>query len=86
MLIFASFIARAAREAGMKTPTFEHKKEEWDEDEFPHFAVFCKIQLGRSMSSPSQHWENAKIIAAIPDDMIRKVTLKDLLAMGVDVT
>ena len=81
MLAFPSMLTEAAKTAGMKTPDLS-KTEEWDREAFPHFTVFCGAQLERPMSSPTEHWDNAKIIAAIPDDRIRQMTVADLLAAG----
>jgi len=84
MLAFPSMIARAAEQAGMKTPNFDDINDDWgfNPEEFPHFQVFCIAQLGRSMSDMGEHWGNAKVIAEIPDDEIRSVTLEDLLYRG----
>lgn len=81
MLAFPSMLYGAATQAGMKTPEFGDN-DEYDREEFPHFAVFCAVQLGRRMSDMSEHWGNAKVIAEIPDDEIRSVTLEDLIGRG----
>lgn len=86
MLAFESLIAQAATDAGMKTPPGELLDEEWSAEEYPHFRVFCNIQLGREMSRPNQHWDNAKVIAKIPDDRIKEMTLADLEAAGVELS
>lgn len=78
MIAFPFMLFRPAEQAGMKTPT----DEEYDPNEFPHFHVFCSMQLGAPMPNPSSHWENAKVIAAIPSDQIKTVTPKDILALG----
>lgn len=79
MLMFPCMISTAASEAGMKVPS---DPADFDRDKFPHFAVFCAAQLGRAMTSPHEHWENAKIIADIPDKDIRRVTVYDLINRG----
>lgn len=79
MLAFPSMIAKAAEEAGMKVP---ENPDDFSPHEFPHFQVFCSVQLGRRMNSMVEHWENAKVIAAIPDDEIKQVSVDDLIKLG----
>jgi hypothetical protein len=79
MLAFPRMLTNAAIEAGMKTP---ENPDDFDHHEFPHFAVFCSAQLCRTMSSPNEHWDNAKVIVKIPDDKIKEITLEELLAKG----
>lgn len=69
-----------AEKAGMKVP---ENVDNFDRNEYPHFAVYCAIQLGAPMPYPTAHWDNAKLIASIPDDKIRAVTLSELKEMGV---
>jgi hypothetical protein len=82
MIVFESLLMKPASDAGMKVPDDPDKG--FSAHEFPHFQVFCTLQLARPMSSPSQHWENAKIIAAVPEDKIRTMKLDDFVALGVD--
>lgn len=82
MLAFAGMLVPAAKDAGMKVPEFD-KDEKWNNEEFPHFTVFCNVQLGKSMRYPGEHFENAKAIASIPEDKIRLVTADDLKSFGV---
>lgn len=82
MMAFPSMLLKAAQEAGMKTPPLEDQNTEgFDPTEFPHFHVFCIVQLGRRMEL-GEHWENAKVVAAIPDEFIHLVTLRQLIARG----
>lgn len=82
MMAFPSMIAAAARQAGMKVPDDKQIEEDsWRPTEFPHFAVFCNVQLGVPVTW-GNHWENAKIIAKIPDDKIKTTTPKDLEKLG----
>lgn len=88
MLAFESMIAAAARDAGMKTPpdsALDHDdrpKPGWSPEEYPHFHVFCNAQLARPVEH-GEHWDNAKIIAAIPEDKIKTTTFDDLRELGV---
>ena len=54
-------------------------------EDFPHFAVFCTVQLGSPMPYPTAYWGNAEVIAAVPEDKIRTVTFNDLAAAGLAV-
>ena len=54
MIIFAGLLIPAAVDAGMKAPDHETLDEDNLEalrDEFPHFYVFCQMQLARPMQS-----------------------------------
>lgn len=79
MLAFPSMLTSAAEQAGMKFPS---DPDDFSPEEFPHFQVFCSVQLGRRMNDLSEHWDNAKVIAAIPDEEIKKVSLDDLIDRG----
>lgn len=81
MLAFAFMLIDAAEQAGMKTPTLPRGVETFDRDAYPHFDVFCKVQLARPMQ-PGEHWENAKVVASVPEDEIRGVTLEELVERG----
>lgn len=81
MIAFPAMLISAAERAGMKTPTFE-KADDFDNDEFPHFAVFCALQLGRPMVDMNEHWDNARIVAAVPEEDIRTTTLQYYLDRG----
>lgn len=81
MIAFAGMLTEAGRQAGMKVP-HDPDGEDWIPDEYPHFDVFCKMQLGKPVRYHGEHWDNAKIVADIPEDRIREVTFNDLLALG----
>lgn len=78
MMAFAGMLIGAAQEAGMTIPD---DPDDFHSDEFPHFHVFCAVQLGRWMEI-GEHWENAKIIAAIPEEEIRTIRLYELIEKG----
>jgi hypothetical protein len=93
MLAFQSMIAKAATDAGMKVPPEDQldvfddtMNTVWTIEDYPHFGIFCHLQLARSMSSPNQHWENAKVIAAIPEEQLKTMLIQDFVAAGVDIT
>lgn len=79
MLAFPSMIAEAATKAGIKVP--EDPDSDFNRAEFPHFIVFCTVQLARPIQW-GEHWDNAKVVAQFSDDEIKKATLEDLLARG----
>lgn len=81
MIAFASMLVSAAEKAGMKVPS---KPDDFvkEKDNCPHFYVFCVVQLGAAVSYHGCHWDNAKIIANIPDDQILSVTFNDLISLG----
>jgi hypothetical protein len=87
MMAFEVMLVGAATEAGMKVPPEgqldqEDETKQFDKEEYPHFWVFCCLQLGRPMGSWSEHWDNAKIIADIPVEELKTMKLEDFLAKG----
>lgn len=81
MMAFPSMIAPAAEGAGMAVPP---DPDNYDKEEYPHFFVFCQVQLGVPMQ-PNDHWENAKVIAKIPTDELKTLGLQDLVAKGLHI-
>lgn len=79
MMAFPSMIAEAAAKAGMKVPV--DPDEEFSSNEFPHFTVYCAMQLGVPVTW-GNHWGNAEIIAAIPEDKIRTMSAGDIFELG----
>ncbi len=82
MIAFPIMAAACAAEAGMKVPDDPNS---FKSEEFPHFKVFCNVQLGASMPYATAHWDNAKVIAAISDDKILQITYEELLTLGLAV-
>ena len=83
MLVFPSMLITAALAAGIKVPSEDFDEENLDsiKEDYPHFVVFCHLQLNRRMS-PGEHWENAKIIAKIPEKDLKAMMLEDFLKLG----
>jgi len=79
MMAFPCMLVNPAEKAGIKVP---EDPDNFDKQEFPHFYVFCFMQLGRRMPFPDSHWNNAHIIASIPEENIRLVLPEQLLMMG----
>lgn len=84
MIAFPGMLLGPAHEAGIKTPpdNVVDDDNKFDPQEYPHWMVFCNLQLGSSMPTPTAHWENAKVIAAIPEDKIRTMTYQDIMELG----
>jgi len=79
MLAYPTMLVEPAKKAGIKVP---EDADNFDLSEYPHFFVFCRMQLGRRMPTAYSHWENAKIIAKIPEDKIKMITIDEILEMG----
>ncbi len=82
MIAFPSMLVSAASKAGIKVPNNPDQFEEL-KDEYPHFYVYCMLQLGRPiLYGMTSHWSNAEIIASIPDSDILNVTVGEVFALG----
>jgi hypothetical protein len=75
MIVFPNMLVPAAKEAGMPVPENTHDME------YPHFYVYCMLQLCRPVSW-GNHWKNAKIIAAVPKEKLMTMTEKDFNKLG----
>lgn len=82
MMAFPGMLISACEKAGIKCPS-DPDNGDWDRDEYPHFAVFCALQLGRRIRL-GEHWDNAKVIAKIPEDEIKTLTLVDFISRGLE--
>jgi hypothetical protein len=80
MIVFPGMLVEAAKKAGMKVP---EDPDNFQPEEYPHFDIFCTVQLCRRIRW-GEHWDNAKVVAAIPDDKLKSVTLQDLLDAGLE--
>lgn len=78
MMAFPSMLVDAAKKAKMSVPK---DPDSFDANKYPHFHVFCQVQLCRPIKW-GEHWENAEIIAKISNDKIKKITLCELLDLG----
>jgi hypothetical protein len=79
MLAYADMLIPAAKEAGMKVP---YDPDSYDKEEYPHFFVYAAIQLGQALPYPSAHWDNAHVIAAIPVEKLKLMTMQDFYDAG----
>jgi hypothetical protein len=88
MIALATMLVGPAEDAGIEVPPElknESGKEEWDAEKYPRFTLFASAQLGQPMPSPTSHWDNAKVIAAIPEAKLKKITMKQLISRGFEV-
>lgn len=82
MLAFPSMLLSPAEEAGMKIPLDFDDDIKSIKETHVHFYIFCLLQLGKKMHSPTEHWDNAKIIAPIPEDELKTLSINDLIDRG----
>jgi len=78
MMAFPGMLVGAAEKAGMKVPP---DPDNFLAEEYLHFQVFCILQLWRPIKW-GEHWENAEIIASIPEEELKTMTLEDFLDKG----
>jgi hypothetical protein len=81
MIAFPGMLVEAAKQAGMKVP--DEPDGEWNVEEYPHFSIFCNVQLARRVRW-GEHWDNAKVVAAIPQEKLSTVTLSQLIESGLE--
>lgn len=85
-MAFPNMLATAAEQAGMKVPSGKGVNLDdygtWDKEAYPHFFIYCQLQLGRAIRL-GEHWENAKIIATIPEEKLKLMTIDEFRELGV---
>ena len=84
MIAFPSILATYAAEAGMAHPEDPDQFEELKAD-FPHFHIFCVLQLGQPMPNPQAGWDNAKVVADIPLEELKTMTQQHFIDKGFQV-
>ena len=90
MIAFSGLLLAPAKEAGIKTPSDDEidkvdngvESLEIFKEKYPHWFVYCILQLGSPMPNPDSHWKNAKIVSSFGDDEIKKVTMEMLFDKG----
>lgn len=80
MMVYPSMLIEASVQAGMQVPP---DPDNFNRDEYPHFHIFCMVQLGRAVNW-GEHWENAKVVARIPDTKVKTITLEELVNDGLE--
>ncbi len=79
MLAFPGMLIGAAKDAGMKVP---ENCDSFAPSEYPHFYVFCEVQLGAAMPYAGCHFDNARVVAEFSEDAVKKVTPAQLVHRG----
>lgn len=51
-------------------------------EEFPNFAVYCLLQIGTSMPNWNSARTNAEIVANVPADRVKHLTLAQFEELG----
>lgn len=82
MIAVSEILAECAREAGIKVP---ENLDEYDPNDFPHWHVYHSVQFGQPMPHWSAHRDNAKVVADVPESMIRIIKLSALIERGLAV-
>lgn len=86
MLVYPFSLIPAAKEAGMACPDEEvanMSEVEEAKDSYPHFFVYCMLQLCRPITW-GNHWHNAEIIAAVPAEQLKTMSEQDFRNLGFD--
>lgn len=79
MIAFDDMLVKPAEEAGIKVPP---DLENYNPENFPHWNVFCNLQLGSPMPNWTVHYDNAKVVAKVPDDKIKTIKVRELEELG----
>ena len=79
MFIFPGMFYNHIKDSKLKMP---EDFENYDPEEYPHFHVFILTHLGQPIDVAALE-DNANIIADIPENAIKSVTLNDLMEKGV---
>lgn len=82
MVAFKGMLVTPAKRAGISVPD---DLDCFNSADYPHWIVFCEIQLGAAMPTPTAHWDNAKIIASISNDDITKIIMTELIDLGIQI-
>jgi hypothetical protein len=78
MIVFASALKFHAQNVGMRVP---EDVQDYDALQFPHWYVYCLLQLGRPIVGDSVA-RNARIIADIPHNRIEKISYNEIVDLG----
>lgn len=78
MMLFPEMLVGACEKSGIRVP---ENLDEYDIEKFPHFFIFCQLQLGRPIRW-GEHWDNAEIISKLTVEELKTFTLQDFLSRG----
>lgn len=79
MIAIPWLLASVAEQSGIKVP---ENIDEFEAEDYPHYFVFSRAQLGRRMPRPDSHWKNARLVRDIGPHKIQTITFAQLLALG----
>lgn len=79
MIAHPAMLVGPAKKAFIPVP---ENYDDYDSDEFPHWNLFCLMQLGQPMPSWTAHHHNAHIIARISDEEILTISPKQVMKRG----
>lgn len=79
MFMFPGMFYNHIKDSKLKMP---EDFENYNPEEYPHFHVFMLTHLGQPIDIAALE-DNANIIADIPENTIKSVTLNDLMEKGV---
>lgn len=81
MIAFPSLLVEPARQAGISVP---EDVDNYNPMEYKRWHLYMIVQLGASMPSPGSHWNNARVIAAIPEDELMTIAFGELVELGLE--
>lgn len=79
MIMSRGLLVEPAKKAGIKVPD---DPELYPKDDYPHWHVFCIVQLGAPMPSWNAHWENAEVIGKLSPEDVRVASFESLQKAG----
>lgn len=79
MIRYPCMLKAAAIESGMKVPS---DADEYEPNEYPHWHVYVRLQVGKELPSRWAHWDNAKVIASLSVDELKELTLEKAVDKG----
>lgn len=81
MIATPILLVKPAEQAGFNVPK---DPTQWNEKDpmYLRWTIFCNVQIGQSLPYPAAHWDNAMVIAKIPTDELKTITLEELIAKG----
>lgn len=79
MIAYTGMLLPAAKKAGMRTPI---DPDDFNAADFPHFNLFCVVQIGKAVRYHGEHWHNAEVIARLTKEEIDAITLEYLIEKG----
>lgn len=85
MLAFPGMLAGPAKQAGISVPDPIPDDIQEFKETHRRFFLFCVVQLGQSLPHPTAHWNNAEVMASIPEDKLETITVGELLEAGLQI-